>query len=91
MALKKVLLVISILLCLSGVVLAACPNSQYTDSQGTIRSPGFNTSDSYGDNTACTYSIVVPAGRRIILEFKTLSILGIMPNCAEDSLQIIVG
>ena len=91
MALRKVLLIVSILLCLSGTILAACPKSQYTDSQGTIRSPGFNTSESYGDNMTCTYNIVLPPGRRIILEFKTLSILGTLPNCTEDSLEIIVG
>ena len=91
MNLPKVPIVISTLLCLSGAISAACPKSLYTASQETIRSPGFNTSEPYGDDLSCTFNINVPAGQRITLEFKTLSILGTMPNCTEDSLEIFVG
>ena len=73
------------------VVLTACPESPFTDSFGTISSPGFNTSSQYEDNLRCTYSIIVPANRRVILEVKNLSILGVMPDCEGDSLEILVG
>lgn len=91
MILPKVPIVISTLFCLSGVISAACPKSSYTASQGTVLSPGFSTSESYGDDLSCTYNIIVPVGHRITLEFITLSILGTMPNCTEDSLEIFVG
>ena len=91
MAVKELLLVLAILLCIPRVVSADCPKSPFTGSTGTIRSPGFSTSQSYGDNLFCVYNIMVPVDRRVILEFKTLSVLGIMPNCSEDSLEILVG
>ena len=68
-----------------------CPQSLYNELEGTILSPGFNTSESYGDGISCWYSITLPLGHRIILEFERLSILGAMPNCSEDSLEIFVG
>lgn len=92
MAVKELLLVLTILLCIPGVVsVPVCPESPFTGSNGTIRSPGFNTSQSYGDNLFCVYNIMVPVDRRVILELKTLSVLGTMPNCWEDYLEIRVG
>ena len=91
MVLNKGLLVIFTLLCYSGVTLAACPPSLYTDLNGTIQSPGFNRTGKYDANMSCTFNIRVSAGRRITLEFKNLSILGSMPNCTEDSVEIFVG
>lgn len=91
MALKGLLLILATLLSLHSVVSSNCPTSPFTGSNGTIRSPGFNTPQSYGDNLACTYNILVPANRRVMLEFKKLDVLGTMPDCAEDSLEIYVG
>ena len=79
------------LLSLSVVVSTEGRTSLFTNSNGTISSPGFNTSQSYGDNLTWTYKIEVPVNRRVILEFKNLSILGTMPDCEEDSLEIFVG
>ena len=73
------------------VISSFCPRRYYNESQGTLHSPGFNTAESYGNNTVCEYNIVLNRGHRIILEFITLSILGTMPNCTEDSLEIFVG
>ena len=92
MVMNKGLLVISTLLCLlDASILAACPPSLYTDSQGTIQSLCFNPTGRYGANMTCAYNIRVSAGLRIILEFKSLSILGSMPECAEDSVEIFAG
>lgn len=91
MAGERLFLILTTLLSLPGVVSTSCPTSPFTDSNGTISSPGFNTAQSYGDNLTCTYSIKVPANQRVILEFKKLAILGTMPNCGEDSLEILVG
>ena len=87
----RLLLRLLCLLRLYVVVITACPESPFTDSTGTISSPGFNTSQSYDDNLNCTYRIMVPANQRVILEFKFLDILGIMPYCEGDSLEILVG
>ena len=87
----RLLLRLLCLLRLYVVVFSACRESPFTDSYGTISSSGFNTSQPYDDNLACTYRIMVPANRRVILEFKFLDILGIMPDCEEDSLEILVG
>lgn len=73
------------------VVFTACPEAPFTDSSGAISSPGFNTSSQYDYNLKCTYRIIVPANRRVILEVKNLSILGVMPDCDGDSLEILVG
>ena len=73
------------------VVFTACPQSQFTNSNGTISSPGFNTSQSYDHNLTCTYRITVPANRWVVLEIIKLSILGTMPDCQGDSLEILVG
>ena len=73
------------------VVFTACPPSQFTNSNGTISSPGFNTSQSYDHNLTCTYRITVPANRWVVLEIIKLSILGTMPDCQGDSLEILVG
>ena len=72
-------------------VFTACPQTPFTNSNGTISSPGFNTSQSYDDNLTCIYRITVPASRRVVLEIVNLSILGTMPECQEDSLEIFVG
>ncbi|XP_078347241.1 tolloid-like protein 2 [Oculina patagonica] len=91
MAVEGLLLILATLLSLPGVVAGNCPTSLFTSPEGTISSPGFNTTQSYGDNLACTYNIMVPANRRVILEFKKLDVLGTLPDCAEDSLEIRVG
>ena len=91
MVLNKGLLVISAFLCYSDVTSTACPPSLYSDLNGTIQSPGFNTTGSYDANMTCTFNIRVSAGRRITLEVKNMSILGSMSNCTEDSLEILVG
>lgn len=88
---ERLLLSLLCLLSLPVVVSGGCPTSPFTDSNGYIESPGFNTAQSYDDNVLCMYRIVVPANRRVILEFKKLSILGTMPNCEGDSLEILVG
>ena len=87
----RLLLSLLSLLSLPVVVSTECQTSLFTNSSGFISSPGFNTSQSYDDNLTCTYRIMVPANRRVILEFKKLSILGTMPDCEEDSLEILVG
>ena len=96
MFLLKGVLLISILFSLCGVNHCSlpnvdCPKSLYNEPEGTILSPGFNTSESYGDGSSCWYNITLSPGRRIILEFERLSILGAMPSCSEDSLEIFVG
>lgn len=91
MARERLFLILATLLSLPVVVSTGCPKSPFTNSDGTISSPGFNTTESYGDNLICTYNIMVPANRRVILEFKRLSILGTMPDCEGDSLEILVG
>ena len=91
MVLNKGLLVIFMLLCFSGFILGYCQPSLYTNLQGSIRSFGFNSPGTYGHNMSCTYNIRVSAGLRITLEFTTLSILGTMPNCTEDSVEVFVG
>ena len=88
---ERFLLILATFLSLPVVVSTSCPTSPFTNSDGSISSPGFNTSQSYGDNLACTYTITVSVNRRVILEFKNLSILGTMPDCEEDSLEIFVG
>ncbi|KAL9950597.1 hypothetical protein ACROYT_G043120 [Oculina patagonica] len=91
MAVERLLLILATLLSLPGVVSGDCPTSSYTSSTGVVGSPGFNTTQSYGDNLTCTYNIRVPANRRVILEFKILDVLGTLPDCTEDSLEIRVG
>ena len=88
---ERLLLSLLCLLSLPVVVSTGCPTSPFTNSSGYISSPGFNTSQSYGDNLTCTYRIMVPPNRRLILAFRKLSVLGTMPNCEEDSLEILVG
>jgi len=88
---ERLLLSLLCLLSLPVVVSSGCPTSPFTGSNGHIESPGFNTTQSYDDNVLCTYRIMVPANRRVILEFKKLAILGTMPNCEGDSLEIFVG
>ena len=88
---KRIPVLISILSFEYFVISSSCPRRDYNEPQGTLRSPGFNTTESYGNNTVCEYNIVLNPGLRIILEFITLSILGTMPNCKEDSLEIFVG
>ena len=92
MDVKTLILLLISPLSLCGITSANCPPSNYTGTNyGTVASPGLNTNQSYGDNLNCTYNIRVPVGRRVILEFKKLEVLGTMPNCAEDSLEIKVG
>lgn len=88
---ERLLLILATFLSLPVVVSTSCPTSPFTNANGSISSPGFNTPQSYGDNLACTYKIMVPVNRRVILEFKNLSILGTMPECEGDSLEILVG
>ena len=77
-------------LCFPGVISAPCPRSRYSDLEDTLQSPGYSTGK-YPPKQTCTYDIRVPAGKRIILTFNSINILGSMPNCPQDSLEIIVG
>ena len=88
---EQLLLSLLCLLSLPVVISTGCPKSVFTNSSGSIVSPGFGTAQSYDDNLVCTYRIVVPSNRRVILEFKKLSILGAMPDCEGDSLEILIG
>jgi len=88
---EQLLLSLLCLLSLPVVISTGCPTSPFTDSVGFIISPGFGTAQSYDDNLECTYRIMVPSNRRVILEFKKLSVLGTMPDCKGDSLEILVG
>ncbi|XP_073228142.1 dorsal-ventral patterning tolloid-like protein 1 isoform X2 [Porites lutea] len=92
----KGILLVTTFLCFLGVISATCPSSTYSDLKHTLQSPGFNTNNStvkYPPNQNCTYNIRVSAGKRIILafDFKVFEIWGSMPNCSQDSLEIIVG
>lgn len=91
MILKRILAFILTLFAEFEVVSASCPRQKYEEDTGTLKSPGFGSPSSYGHNMSCTYYINLSPGKRITLEFKTLSILGCMPNCSEDSLEIFVG
>lgn len=91
MILKGILALILTLFAEFEVVSASCPRQKYEEDKGTLTSPGFDSPSSYGHNMSCTYYINLSPGKRITLEFKTLSILGRMPNCSEDSLEIFVG
>ncbi|KAM7436978.1 hypothetical protein ABFA07_013345 [Porites harrisoni] len=88
----KGILLVTTFLCFPGVISAACPSSMYSDLKDTLQSPGFSTGN-YPPNQNCTYDIRVPPGKRIILafDFEIFNILGSMPDCSQDSLEIIVG
>ena len=88
---KGILLVIT-LFCFRGVISAPCPRSVYSNLTDTLQSPGFSEGK-YPPNQNCTYNIRVSAGKRIILafDFERFNIWGNMPNCSQDSLEIIVG
>ena len=91
MALDKALLVVFAAANIFGVVASDCPKTNYTEMSGTLQSPGYSTPSSYGQNSSCTYNINVAAGYRVELEFTRLSVLGTMPDCKEDSVEIFVG
>ena len=91
MILKGILVFILTLFVAVEVASVLCPRQSYEENEGTLTSPGFGSPASYGHNMSCTYYINLSPGKRITLEFKTLSILGCMPNCSEDSLEIFVG
>ena len=88
----KGILLVTTFLYFPGVISATCPRSMYSDLKDTLQSPGFSTGN-YPPNQNCTYDIRVPPGKRIILafDFETFNIWGIMPDCSQDSLEIIVG
>ena len=88
----KGILLVTTFLCFPGVISATYPCSSYSDLNGTLQSPGYSK-ERYPANQNCTYDIRVPDGKRIILafDFKRFNILGSMPDCPEDSLEIIVG
>ena len=88
----KGILLVTTFLCFPGVISATCPSSMYSDLKDTLQSPGFSTGN-YPPNQNCTYDIRVPPGKRIILafDFEIFNILGSMPDCSQDSLEIIVG
>ena len=86
----KGILLFTTFLCFPGVVSATCPSSSYSALNDTLQSPG-NSTGNYLPNQNCTYDVRVPAGKRIILAFKSFDILGSMPHCPQDSLEIIVG
>ena len=86
----KGILLVTTFLCFPGVISATCPRSSYSALSDTLQSPGYSTGN-YTANQTCTYNVSVPAGKRIILAFKRFDILGSMPDCLQDSLEIIVG
>ena len=88
----KGILLVTTLLCFPDVISATCPRSVYSNLNDTLQSPGFSEGK-YPPNQNCTYNIRVSAGKRIILafDFERFNIWGNMPNCSQDSLEIIVG
>ena len=90
MSRTKGILLATTFLCFPGVISATCPRPSYSALNGTLESPGYST-EKYPANQICTYDVRVPAGKRIILAFKSFDILGSMPHCPQDSLEIIVG
>ena len=86
----KGILLATTFLCFPGVISATCPRSSYSFLNDTLQSPG-NSTGNYAANQTCTYNVSVPAGKRITLAFKSFDILGSMPHCPQDSLEIIVG
>ena len=88
----KGILLFTTFLCFPGVISATCPRPRYSDLKGTLQSPG-NSTGNYPPNQNCTYDVRVPAGKRIILafDFERFDIVGSMPDCPQDSLEIIVG
>ena len=86
----KGILLVTTFLCFPGVISATCPRSSYKDLNDTLQSPGYSMGE-YPANQSCTYDVRVPAGKRIILAFKSFKIWGSMPHCPQDSLEIIVG
>ncbi|CAH3150235.1 unnamed protein product, partial [Porites evermanni] len=87
---SKGILLVTTILCFPGVISASCPRSNYTALKDTLQSPR-NSMGKYPANQSCTYDVRVPAGKRIILAFKSFNISGSMPHCPQDSLEIIVG
>ena len=87
---SKGILLVTTILCFLGVISATCPRSNYSALNDALQSPG-DISGKYPANHSCTYDVRVPAGKRIILAFKSFKILGSMPHCPQDSLEIIVG
>ena len=86
----KGILLFTTFLCFPGVISATCRRSSYSALNDTLQSPG-NSTEKYPANQSCTYDVRVPAGKRIILAFKSFEIWGSMPHCPQDSLEIIVG
>ena len=86
----KGILLVTTFLCFPGVISATCPRSSYSALSDTLQSPGYSTGN-YTANQTCTYNVSVPTGKRIILAFKRFHILGSMPDCLQDSLEIIAG
>ena len=86
----KGILLVTTFLCFPGVISATCPHSNYSALNDALQSPGYIKGE-YPANQSCTYDVRVPAGKRIILAFKSFKIWGSMPHCPQDSLEIIVG
>ena len=86
------ILLVTTFLCFPGVISATCPPQKYSNLEDTLQSPG-NSTGNYPPNQNCTYDVRVPAGKRIILafDFKRFDVVGSMPDCPQDSLEIIVG
>ena len=55
-----------------------------------VQSPGYS-GGLYPSNTNCTYAIQVAEGERVSFQFTEFNVLGEMPNCTEDYLEVIVG
>ena len=87
---SKGILLVTTILCFSGVISATCRRSNYSALNDALQSPS-DITGKYPANQSCTYDVRVPAGKRIILAFKSFDILGSMPHCPQDSLEIIVG
>ncbi|XP_022806899.1 exoskeleton protein RP43-like [Stylophora pistillata] len=88
MDVEMLLLSFMLLFSSPGASFADCPQSKYDGLTGTVLS---HEGEFYQNNLNCSYDIRVPVGRRAILEFKKLKIAGMMPECEQDSLEIIVG
>ena len=65
-----------------------CPSMDRSGS--VVQSPGYS-GGLYPSSTNCTYAIQVAEGKRVSLQVTEFNVLGEMPNCTEDYLEVIVG
>ncbi|XP_078370585.1 tolloid-like protein 2 [Oculina patagonica] len=73
------------------VALGAFCDQTYNSSSGIVSSPSFSTTSNYDNNLDCQYDIQVDFGSGIELHWTTFDIMGEMPNCYEDYVEIYIG